>query len=75
MPDGIERLRAQRGKERVTFGEVCDHLRDFLRRSPERADLVDELAGFLAGVENVEHRHGEDRPATLDPETARNLPA
>ncbi|HEX8001226.1 MAG TPA: DUF6104 family protein [Mycobacteriales bacterium] len=58
--DGIERLRAERGDEQVTFGDVADHLVDFVDRDPAARGVVDRLAGFLAEVERVDHAHEND---------------
>ena len=68
MSDGVERLRRDRGRERVTFSEVADHLADFASREPGSAETIDELARFLAGVEHTSHDH-EGRGPTLDPST------
>lgn len=58
--DGIERLRAERGDEQVTFGDVADHLVDFVDRDPAARDVVGRLARFLAEVEGVDHSHEND---------------
>jgi len=60
MANGIDTLRAKRGEEQVTFDDVADHLVDFAERHPDAANTVDALARFLAGVEDVDHDHGED---------------
>jgi hypothetical protein len=73
--DGIETLRDKRGDERVTFADVCDHLVDFARRSPEHAPAVDAFAAFLANVEDVDHAHRDGRPGTLDRASARDVRA
>ncbi len=73
MDDGVELLRDKRGHERITFADVCDHLVDFRRRSPEHAPAVKELAGFLARVEDVDHEHREADASTLDPAAAREV--
>jgi hypothetical protein len=54
---GVERLRSQRGAERVTFDDVADHLVDYIDRHPETRDTVDQLAAFLARVERIDHDH------------------
>ena len=58
--DGIARLRAARGDERVTFADVADHLVDFGDRDPGARDVLDRLARFLAEVERVDHDHEMD---------------
>lgn len=58
--DGIDRLRAARGDEQVTFGDVADHFVDFVDRDPAARDVVDRLAAFLAEVERVDHAHEND---------------
>ena len=47
---GVERLRERRGKERVTFADVADHLQDFAVANPDQRDLIDRLGTFLADV-------------------------
>jgi hypothetical protein len=54
---GVDRLRALRGNEQVTFNEVADHLGDFVERHPHAHEEVDNLAAFLAAVERKPHRH------------------
>jgi Family of unknown function (DUF6104) len=73
--DGIEQLRRKRGGQQVTFDDVCDHLVDFRRRSPEHATAVESFAAFLANVEDVDHRHVDGRQTTLAPDEARDVPA
>lgn len=58
--DGVARLRARRGAEKVTFDNVADHLVDFADRDPAARDVIDRLAGFLAEVERVDHDHDAD---------------
>ena len=58
--DGVDRLRETRGSEEVTFGDVADHLVDFVDRDPAARDVVDRLAAFLAEVERVDHNHEND---------------
>ena len=71
--DGVELLRDKRGDQQVTFADVCDHLVDFRRRSPEHAAAVDELARFLARVEDVDHEHRPGEDAALDVGTKREV--
>ena len=54
---GVDRLRAKRGHEQVTFDDVADHLEDFVRRRPEARATIEAFAAFLAGVEDVDHEH------------------
>lgn len=54
---GIETLVSKSGEEKVTFKDVADHLADYLDRYPNEAAVVDNVAKFLAGVEDVEHDH------------------
>lgn len=64
--NGVERLRRERGEERVSFNDVADHLEDFAARDPAASPTIDGLAAFLAGVEGVAHEH-EEGPPTIDP--------
>jgi hypothetical protein len=54
---GITLLRERRGEEGVTFGEVADHLVDFVTRSPAHVAMVDRLANYLAYVRSEAHEH------------------
>jgi hypothetical protein len=54
---GIERLRSQRGGEEVTFNDVADHLVDYVERHSENRSVIEDLAGFLARVEMIDHDH------------------
>jgi Family of unknown function (DUF6104) len=63
--NGVERLRNKRGDQEVTFADVADHLDDFVNRHPDSRQTVDELASFIAEVEDVDHQHREEGP-TLD---------
>lgn len=54
---GIDRLRDQRGDEKVTFSNVADHLVDYIDRHPDARATVDDLAAFLARVERIDHDH------------------
>lgn len=58
--DDINRLRAHRGSQRVTFAEVADHLRDYLESCPDDGAAVERLARFLTDVEKMDHRHEND---------------
>jgi hypothetical protein len=71
---GVDRLRGKRGDQRVTFADLCDHLVDFRRRSPEHGDAIDAFARFLASVEDVHHAHRDGDDAALDPSVARDVP-
>lgn len=70
---GIDALRDRRGAEKVTFGDVADHLEDHLRRWPADGPAIDRLASFLAGVEDVPHDHEEGAPTVAD-DRVRDLP-
>jgi hypothetical protein len=61
MGEGVETLRKKRGEEEVTFGNVADHLNDYADRRPEARETIEDLARFLANVEDVDHQH-EQRP-------------
>jgi Family of unknown function (DUF6104) len=63
--DGVERLRAKRGHEQVTFDDVADHFEDFVQRRPEARATIEAFAAFLARVEDVDHEH-EGHGPTLD---------
>jgi hypothetical protein len=55
--EGLELLLERRGKEKVTFQDVVDHMADYLDRYPNEEHAVDNVAKFLAGVEDVKHDH------------------
>jgi hypothetical protein len=55
--DGVQRLREQRGEEKVSFNDVADHVEDFVNRNADSGETLDRFAGFLAGVEDVDHEH------------------
>jgi hypothetical protein len=57
VSEAAARLKRKRGDERVTFEHIADHLVDFAERNPEHADVVADVANFLAAVEDVEHDH------------------
>jgi hypothetical protein len=61
--DGVQDLRDKRGDQEVTFADVADHLEDFVLRRPEARETIDELASFLARVEDVDHEHEAEGPA------------
>jgi hypothetical protein len=60
VDDDIERLRAKRGEESVTFAQVADHLRDYVDRHHDDSKTVQRVAAFLAAVEEVDHDHDAD---------------
>ena len=55
--DGLRRLRDQRGEEKVSFNDVADHVEDFVSRNADSRETLDRFAGFLAGIEEVDHEH------------------
>jgi hypothetical protein len=59
--NGVERLRDKRGDQDVTFADVADHFEDFVNRHPDARETIDQLASFLAGVEDVDHEHEEGK--------------
>ncbi len=64
---GIETLLEKRGEEKVTFKDVADHLADYIDKFPREKNAVDNVAKWLAGVEDVDHEHearavGSDAP-------------
>jgi hypothetical protein len=64
---GIEILLDKRGHEQVTFKDVADHLADYVDKFPREKDTVDNVAKWLAGVEDLDHDHeardvGSDAP-------------
>jgi hypothetical protein len=63
--EGVERLRAKRGHEQVTFDDVADHFEDYVQRRPQARQAIEQFAAFLAGVEDVDHEH-EGHGPTLD---------
>jgi hypothetical protein len=75
MEDGIALLRRKRGPEWVCFGNIADHLQDYVDRYPSDRAAIDRFARFLASVEKVRHDHdlSPDRGLAGVPE--RELPA
>jgi len=67
MGNGVEQLREKRGDEQVTFNDVCDHLVDYEERHPENGDTVEDVARFLASVEDIDHDHERDRRRGMEP--------
>jgi hypothetical protein len=63
--DGIQQLRDKRGDQGVTFADVADHLEDFVLRRPETRETINELASFLAQVEDLDHEHEDDEGPAL----------
>jgi hypothetical protein len=53
----ISRLAERRGTERVSFADVADHLRDFVRLDPGASATVERLAMYLTEVETIPHDH------------------
>jgi hypothetical protein len=47
---------------RATFcsSPTTDHLRDYVDRAPDSARVVQQLAAFLAEVEDRPHDHADD---------------
>jgi hypothetical protein len=60
--EGVQRLRDKRCEDEVTFNDVADHVDDFVRRDPAARTTLDRFAGFLAGVEDVDHEHEGQGP-------------
>jgi hypothetical protein len=60
MGDEIKRLRDKRGEQDVKFSQIADHLQDFTDIKPEHGDVVQQVAAFLADVEDTPHRHEND---------------
>ena len=55
--NGIEQLRSKRGTEQITFGDIADHLHDYVDRHPAARDAILRLAQFLADIEDAQHDH------------------
>ena len=49
---GIEELDERRGEERVTFGWLADRLRDFVDEHPSAESTIDNLASWLARLDD-----------------------
>jgi len=62
----IEELRDARGDERVTFGDVADHLMDALDRRPDAADEIGMIARHLKDVERRPHGHDDPPVGSSD---------
>jgi Family of unknown function (DUF6104) len=67
MSEGIEELRDKRGDQDVTFNDVCDHFRDYVDRHPENEAVIDDVARFIANVEDIDHEHEEDPKKGMAP--------
>jgi hypothetical protein len=64
---GVELLRSRRGDAEVTFGDVADHLVDYMDLHPASRETVDDLAAFLARVEAIDHDHDRSPDRGLPP--------
>jgi hypothetical protein len=67
MDSGIDDLREKRGDQEITFDNVADHLVDYAERHPDLAQAIDDLARFLANVEDRHHEHERDPDRGIDP--------
>jgi len=67
MGQGIETLRERRGKEKVTFNDVCDHLLDYEERHPENTEAIEDFARFIANVEDIDHDHERNEKRGMEP--------
>jgi len=54
---GMDLLRKLRGQERVSFGDVADHMNDYAKLHPDALRPIDAFARYLAEVERVDHDH------------------
>ena len=52
---GVDLLRKRRGGERVTFGDVADHVTDYMKLHPPAFETLDAFARYLAELENDHH--------------------
>jgi hypothetical protein len=60
MGDEIRRLRDKRGDQDVKFSQIADHLQDYTDIKPDHGDVVQQVAAFLADVEDLDHQHEND---------------
>jgi hypothetical protein len=49
---GIEELEERRGQEQVAVGWLAERLRDFVDEHPDAEALVDQLASWLARLDD-----------------------
>jgi Family of unknown function (DUF6104) len=49
---GIEELEERRGGERVALGWLAERLRDFVDEHPDAESVVDQLATWLARLDD-----------------------
>ena len=49
---GIEELEGRRGQERVAVGWLAERLRDFVDEHPDAEAVVDQLASWLARLDD-----------------------
>ena len=49
---GIEELEERRGAERVALGWLAERLRDFVDEHPDAESVVDQLATWLARLDD-----------------------
>jgi Family of unknown function (DUF6104) len=51
---GIEELADRRGDEQVTLGWLAERLRDFIDEHPDAESVADQLASWLARLDDDE---------------------
>jgi hypothetical protein len=51
---GIEELAERRGDEQVTLGWLAERLRDFIDEHPDAEAVVDQLASWIARLDDDE---------------------
>ena len=67
MGEGIEELRDKRGDQDVKFEQVCDHFNDYADRHPETRAVIEDVARFIANVEDIDHEHDEHGTRGIGP--------
>jgi hypothetical protein len=60
VSDGFELLRARRGDQTVSFGEIADHLFDYADLHPKDHHVLSRFAAFLTALEFMPHDHDAD---------------
>jgi len=72
---GVDLLRKRRAAEPVTFGDVADHITDYVRLHPPVYAALDAFAKYLAEVEATPHDHNGPRAGSIGEDAGPPQPA